>query len=102
MSSDNVGADLAWAATFTGGQGVYYLRIGDYDCNRNSVPDAADLFGGTSSDCNANGIPDECEIAAGTAPDRNGDGVIDGCPVRSWDCGIVDGLVDTVDFLALH
>ena len=27
MVSDNQGADLAWAATFNGGQDVYYLRI---------------------------------------------------------------------------
>ena len=27
MVSDNGGADLAWSATFTGGQDVYYLRI---------------------------------------------------------------------------
>jgi hypothetical protein len=101
MSSDDVGADLTWSATFTGGQDVYYLRIGDYDCNRNGVPDAEDLFGGVSSDCNANGIPDECEIAAGTAPDANRDGVIDGCAVCPWDCGTVDGIVDVVDFLAL-
>jgi hypothetical protein len=34
MISDNVGADLAFSATFNGEQDVYYIRIGDYDCNR--------------------------------------------------------------------
>ena len=37
MISDNVGADVAYAATFNGGQDVYYLRI------PNSAPLAADL-----------------------------------------------------------
>ena len=37
MTSDNTGADLAYAATFNGGQDVYYLRI------PNTVPLAADL-----------------------------------------------------------
>ncbi len=52
---------LAWAATFNGEQDVYYTRIGDYDCNVNSVPDTLDIQLGTSPDTNQNGIPDECE-----------------------------------------
>jgi hypothetical protein len=82
MVSDNVGAHLAWAATFNFEQDVYYLRIGDYDCNGNSVPDTQDIADETSDDCNANGIPDECESCR-------------------WDCGDGDGSVDVVDFLAL-
>jgi hypothetical protein len=61
MSSDQVGAHLAWAATLNGEQDVYYLRIGEYDCNDNGVPDSEDIAGGESSDVNSNGIPDECE-----------------------------------------
>ena len=61
MVSDLVGADLAYAATFNGEQDVYYLRIGDYDCNGNGVGDAIDIQSGTSLDGNGNGIPDECE-----------------------------------------
>jgi len=61
MRSDNVGADLAYAATFNGEQDVYYLRIGDYDCNNNGIGDSTDISSGASSDLNANGIPDECE-----------------------------------------
>ena len=61
MVSDAVGAHLAWAATFNGEQDVYYLRIGDYDCNSNGVGDSLDIAHGTSSDHNENGIPDECE-----------------------------------------
>jgi hypothetical protein len=68
MVSDDVGAHLAWAATFNGEQDVYYLRIGDYDCNGNGIGDQVDLASGTSDDCDGNGIPDECEVAAGTAP----------------------------------
>ena len=61
MVSDRVGADLAWAATFNGEQDLYYLRIGDYDCNGNAVGDSTDIAEGTSPDENENGIPDECE-----------------------------------------
>ncbi|MCH7872670.1 MAG: hypothetical protein IID33_13315 [Planctomycetes bacterium] len=61
MISDNAGANLAYAATFTGGQDVYFLRIPNDDCNRNGVLDTTDIEIVTSLDCNANGIPDECE-----------------------------------------
>ena len=61
MISDRVGADLAWAATFNGEQDVWFLRIGDRDCNDNGVGDATDITLGTSTDWNYNGIPDECE-----------------------------------------
>ena len=62
MVSDLVGADLAYAATFNGEQDVYYVRIGDYDCNINGVGDAEDIANGTSTDSNLDGIPDECEV----------------------------------------
>lgn len=61
IESDLVGAHLAYAATYNGEQDVYYLRIGDYDCNGNGVGDAGDIAGGSSQDANGNGIPDECE-----------------------------------------
>ncbi len=61
MVSDDVGANLAWAATFNGEQDVYYTRIGDYDCNTNGIGDAIDIGAGTSLDIDMNGIPDECE-----------------------------------------
>jgi hypothetical protein len=77
MRSDDVGASLAYAATFNSEQDVYFLRIGDYDCNGNGVGDADDLRDGTSADCNANNIPDECE------PDCNGNGIPDDCDVAS-------------------
>jgi hypothetical protein len=59
--SDEVGVHVAWAATFNGEEDVYYLRIGDYDCNANGVGDSLDIALETSSDDNENGIPDECE-----------------------------------------
>ena len=80
MVSDLVGADLAYAATFNGEQDVYYLRIGDTDCNGNGVADGIDLRLGLV-DCNENGLIDRCEIAAGTAEDGDGDGVIDACRI---------------------
>ena len=95
MISDDVGANLAWAATFNGEQDVYYLRIGDYDCNGNGIGDTEDLANGDSFDCNENGIPDECEIAAGTLPDKNGNGIPDECECPgdlddSGDVGVKD------------
>jgi hypothetical protein len=101
MISDDVGAHLIWAATFNGEQDVYYLRIGDYDCNGNGIGDAEDLLGGTSGDCNENDIPDECEIAAGVLEDANGNGVPDIC---EGDCTADfdgNGEVDIVDLLDL-
>ncbi|MEE8459998.1 MAG: hypothetical protein V3S08_08990, partial [Phycisphaerales bacterium] len=100
MSSDRVGANLAWAATFNGEQDVYFLRIGEYDCNGNGVADVDDIADLTSTDCNGNTIPDECEIAAGTAADSNGNGTLDLC-----DCAAADldgsGDVGINDFLEL-
>jgi hypothetical protein len=72
MISDNVGASLAYAATFNGEQDIYYLRIGDYDCNGNGVADPQDIALGTSTDFNGNGIPDECDGLG----DLNCDGVV--------------------------
>jgi hypothetical protein len=70
MISDNVGAHLAWAATFNGEQDVYYTRIGDHDCNSNGFGDSIDVALGTSPDVNENGIPDECEGLATSAPGK--------------------------------
>ncbi|MFO0973980.1 MAG: sialidase family protein [Phycisphaerae bacterium] len=62
MVSDNVGANVAYAATFNGEQDVYFLRIGEFDCNADGVPDPTDLLFGYSTDFNGNGIPDECDF----------------------------------------
>ncbi|MCZ6767337.1 MAG: T9SS type A sorting domain-containing protein [bacterium] len=78
MISDDVGAHLAWAATFNGEQDVYYLRIGDYDCNDNGVGDAVDIATNTSYDFNGNGIPDECE------PGATGIGDLESLPYRLY------------------
>jgi hypothetical protein len=61
MVSDDVGASLAWSATFNGEQDLYYTRIGDWDCNVNGVSDSVDIATLQSADFNENGIPDECE-----------------------------------------
>jgi hypothetical protein len=66
MVSDRVGANLAWAATFNGEQDIYFLRIGDTDCNGNGVGDAIDIAAGTSPDANQNGRLDECEDLPGS------------------------------------
>ncbi len=83
MDSDDFGVSIAYAATFNGEQDVYYLRIGDMDCNGNGVPDPDDVAGGTSGDCNSNDVPDECE------PDCNDNGTVDVCDIlagTSSDC----------------
>jgi hypothetical protein len=68
------------------------------DCNDNSVDDALDISGGTSSDCNQNGTPDECEISVSSTapggpwycthdcdPDCNDNGTPDDCDVDPTD-----------------
>ena len=99
MVSDLVGADLAYAATFHGEQDVYYLRIGDYDCNGNGVGDPDDIAAMTSGDCNGNEIPDECEIAAGTLADDNANGIPDLCDCQADVNG--DGSVNVLDLIDL-
>ncbi len=79
MESDDVGVDLAWAATFNGEQDVYYLRLGSRDCNRNGLADEDDLAAGRASDCDGNQIPDACEAAADPQLDGDGNGRLDAC-----------------------
>jgi hypothetical protein len=103
MTSDLVGANLAWTATFSGGQDVFYLRINDYDCNANGIGDDLDLQSGFAQDCNSNGIPDSCEIAAGAVPDLNGNGIPDPCDCYA-DCdqSTGTGTLDIFDFLCFQ
>jgi len=126
MVSDDIGAHVAYAATFNGEQDVYYLRIGETDCNSNGVHDACDVDCGPpggycdvegcgeSEDCNSNYIPDECEpdedcqpngiqdicdIADGTSQDCQPDGVPDECNIAegtSQDCN-TNGVPDECD-----
>jgi hypothetical protein len=96
QESDDVGVFVAMAATMNGEQDVYFIRINDWDCNRNGVPDTLDLAAGTLHDCDANAVPDECEIAAGAKPDVNGNGIPDGCECYA-DCNL-DGVLDVSDF----
>ena len=71
MVSDNLGVNVAYAATFNGEQDIYFLRIGPWDCNGNEIDDAADISQLRSRDCNANDVPDECESRV----DVDGDGL---------------------------
>lgn len=79
MRSDLVGADLAYAATFNDEQDVFFLRIGDRDCDGNGIGDAEDLSTGDLEDCDGNEIPDCCEVAARPDLDVNGNGYLDAC-----------------------
>ena len=71
MVSDNLGVNVAYAATFNGEQDVYFLRIGAWDCNGNQVRDEDDIAATRSRDCNGNAVPDECEYRG----DADGDGL---------------------------
>ncbi|GMU80471.1 MAG: hypothetical protein AMXMBFR47_03420 [Planctomycetota bacterium] len=73
MISDDVGASLAYAATFNGEQDIWFKRIGDFDCNGNGIGDADDIAAGTSADVNHDAIPDDCQCLA----DINRDFVVD-------------------------
>ncbi len=73
MISDDVGASLAYAATFNGEQDIWFKRIGEFDCNGNGIGDADDIAGGTSADVNHDAIPDDCQCLA----DINRDFVVD-------------------------
>lgn len=111
MISDNGGANLAYAATFTNEQDVYFVRI-PLDCNESGMEDDCDTACGTqgtrcdvigcglSDDCDQNAVPDECEPADdcnfNQQPDRceiaefpgldcNSNGVFDFCE-RNADC----------------
>ncbi len=97
MISDDLGANVAYAATFNGEQDAYYLRIGPWDCNTNGTDDLLDIQAGVSADCNDNEIPDECErdcndngtpdacdLADGSSSDDNGDDLLDECEVRLY------------------
>ena len=105
--SDLLGTHVIYAATFNGEQDVYYLRLGDYDCNNNGVGDANDIIAASSADCNENGVPDECEIAAGAVEDINENGVPDVCQPCLADltdgAGSMqpDGVIDVFDLFAL-
>lgn len=61
LISDELGADVAYAATFNQEQDVYYLRVFP-DCNDNGISDVSDIDDGTSADLNGNQHPDECEL----------------------------------------
>ncbi|TWT40412.1 BNR/Asp-box repeat protein [Phycisphaerae bacterium RAS1] len=86
MLSDNVGADLAMSATLNGEQDVYYVRIGEHDCNRNSIGDESELFLG-APDANNNGIIDTCEQLLG---DMNCDGDVDVLDINPFVLAIAD------------
>jgi hypothetical protein len=71
LVSDRVGADVIYPATYNGEQDVYYLRVGDRDCNDNGTGDATDISAAFDTDLDADGIPDRCES------DGDGDGAVD-------------------------
>jgi len=99
IESDDLGASVIMAATFTGGQDVYYIRIGPEDCDRNGRDDAVDIAFGFDPDCNANAVPDSCDIASGYSTDFDHDGRPDGCIASCPSDFNLDGLVEDADFV---
>lgn len=99
IESDDLGASVIMAATFTGGQDVYYIRIGAEDCDRNGRDDAVDIAFGFDPDCNGNGVPDSCDIASGFSTDFNHDGRPDGCIAGCPGDFNLDGFVEDADFV---
>lgn len=103
LRSDLVGADLVYAATYNfnpdrsqGEQDIYYVRLGEHDCNMNGVGDETEISANLSLDCNANTILDSCELAAGLVTDVNGNGRPDSCDcLADWNS---DGSIDSQDF----
>src|SRR5262249_49720672 len=77
MISDVNGASLAYAATSTGEEDVYFTRIVATDCNTNGTVDSQDISSGHSRDCNVDGVPDECQA------DCNTNGTMDACDISS-------------------
>ena len=85
MISDNTGVSLAYAATFNGGQDVFYLRIDaeircDFDDDR--VCDLADINGLLSEGPIAAGVP--VTMGANDQFDLTGDGVINLADRDAW------------------
>ena len=99
IESDDLGASVIMSATFTGGQDVYYIRIGPEDCNRNGRDDSVDIAIGFDPDCNGNGVPDSCDIASGFSTDTDHDGIPDGCIENCAGDFNLDGQVDDTDFV---
>lgn len=81
IATDGAGAWLVtWeAAGSISGLGadrdIVAVQLDAPDCNRNGVPDACDIDGGTSQDLDGDGIPDECQALFG---DIDGNGEVDG------------------------
>lgn len=59
MISEDLRVNVAYSATFSGEQDVYYLAL-SRDCNGNGIADEIDISGGFSQDVDGDGIPDEC------------------------------------------
>src|SRR5262249_51704964 len=76
--SGTTGADVAYAATFTGGEDIYYVRLFP-DCDGTGVSDVLDIAAHTATDCDLNHVPDACQttpicIGAGAVPESGGSG----------------------------
>ena len=85
MISDELGAKIAYAATFNGEQDVYFLRLA-IDCNNNGLHDGDDIASGRSPDVNNNGIPDECECVGDLDLDGDTDLADLGILLADWGC----------------
>lgn len=60
MTSDNVGANAIISTTVNAEQDVYFVRIGEFDCNANNIGDTTEIAQGLVKDCNNDAVPDPC------------------------------------------
>ncbi len=74
MHSDAVGVDAIISTTVNGEQDVYYVRVGEFDCNANAIGDTTEIGLGQVKDCNSDGVPDPCQKKC--IADINNDGSV--------------------------
>lgn len=71
LRSDNVGVSAIISTTVNAEQDVFFVRIGEFDCNNNGVGDSTEIALGQAKDCDSDGVPDACTRPC--AGDINGD-----------------------------
>jgi len=79
----------------------YYVANGTFDPLYIYGYGVIDAYGAVALDCNHNGVFDDQDIDNGTSEDVNGNGIPDECECLADCAEPFDGVVNTVDLLAL-
>lgn len=79
----------------------YYVANGTFDPYYVYGYGVLDAYGAVALDCNHNGVFDDQDIDNGTSEDVNGNGIPDECECLADCAEPFDGVVNTVDLLAL-